>query len=67
MPTTIKELQYKICHASKQPLVHMDYDVTACYDRIGAGNLPAIWCVISSVLFNLYEGLKVPCSSHLIV
>ena len=33
-PTIIKELQYKISRASKRPLVHLDYDATACYDRI---------------------------------
>ena len=33
-PTIIEELQYKISRASKRPLVHNDYDATACYDRI---------------------------------
>ena len=33
-PTVIKELQYEITRASKRPLVHIDYDATACYDRI---------------------------------
>ena len=33
MPTFIEELVYKICHASKMCLVHMDYDATACYHR----------------------------------
>jgi hypothetical protein len=33
-PTVIEELQYEISRASKRPLVHMDYDATACYDRI---------------------------------
>ena len=33
-PTIIEELQYKISRASKRPLLHMDYDATACYDRI---------------------------------
>jgi hypothetical protein len=112
IPTVIEELQYEICRASKRPLIHLDFDATACYDRItmnlaslisrsfgqdkniafinattlkeakyilktklgiseasykhcllfpiygsgqGAGNSPAIWCVISSVLFDLYE------------
>ena len=32
--TIIEELQYEINRASKHPLVHMDYDTTACYDRI---------------------------------
>ena len=111
-PTFIEEMQYEISRASKRPLVHMDYDATACYDRIvmnfgslasrafgqhrsitfinaknlaeakyylktklgvserfykhcqifpiygsgqGAGNSPAIWCVISCVLFDVYE------------
>ena len=34
MPTIIEELQYEISRASKRPLVHKDYDATACYDRI---------------------------------
>ena len=112
IPTFIEEMQYEISRASKRPLVHMDYDATACYDRIvmnfgslasrafgqhrsitfinarnlaeakyylktklgvserfykhcqifpiygsgqGAGNSPAIWCVISCVLFDVYE------------
>lgn len=111
-PTIIKELQYQISRASKWSLIHMDYDATACYDRIilnlgsliswaygqhqsvviinakaleeakhyvktklgvsdtffqhctmfpiygsgqGAGNSPGLWCVISSVFFDLYE------------
>jgi hypothetical protein len=111
-PTIIEELQYEISRASKRPLIHMDYDATACYDRItmnlaslisraygqhrsivfinaktlksakyilktklgisetayqhctahpiygsgqGAGNSSGIWCVISSVSFDLYE------------
>lgn len=33
-PTIIEELQYEISRASKRPLVHNDYDATACYDRI---------------------------------
>ena len=33
-PTIIKEFQYEISRASKRPLVHLDYDATACYDRI---------------------------------
>ena len=33
-PTIIEEFQYKISRASKCPLVHLDYDATACYDRI---------------------------------
>ena len=33
-PTIIKEFQYEISRASKHPLVHLDYDATACYDRI---------------------------------
>ena len=33
-PTIIEELQYEICRASKHPLVHLDYDATACYDRV---------------------------------
>ena len=33
-PTIIKEFQYEISSASKHPLVHLDYDATACYDRI---------------------------------
>ena len=33
-PTVIKEFQYKISRASKRPQVHLDYDDTACYDRI---------------------------------
>lgn len=33
-PTIIEELQYEVTRASKQPLVHLDYDATACYDRI---------------------------------
>ncbi|KAL7569758.1 hypothetical protein ACA910_005702 [Epithemia clementina (nom. ined.)] len=110
-PTVIEELQYEISRASKRPSIHLDYDATACYDRIvvslgsliargfgqhrnivfvhattlqeakyflrtrlglseasyshctifpiygsgqGAGNSPAIWCCISSVLFDLY-------------
>ena len=112
IPTLCEELQYKISRASKRPLVHLDYDATACYDRIvlsfgslasrsfgqhrsivfinaktleeakyylktqlgvskrhyqhcqlypiygsgqGAGNSPAIWCVISTILFDTYE------------
>ena len=112
IPTLCEEFQYEISRASKRPLVHLDYDATACYDRIvlsvgslvsrsfgqnrsivfinaktlaeakyylktqlgvsessykhctiypiygsgqGAGNSPAIWCVISSVLFDTYE------------
>ena len=34
IPTIIEELQYEISRASKRPLVHKDYDATACYDRI---------------------------------
>jgi hypothetical protein len=34
MPTLIEEFQYEIVRASKRPLVHIDYDATACYDRI---------------------------------
>ena len=34
MPIIIEELQYKISRASKHPLVHKDYDVSACYVRI---------------------------------
>ena len=34
MPTIIEELQYEIGRASKRPLIHLDYDATACYDRI---------------------------------
>ena len=112
LPTMLEEFQYEICRASKRPLVHLDYDATACYDRIvmsfgslasrsfgqhksivfinaktleeakyylktqlgvseksyrhcqlfpiygsgqGAGNSPAIWCVISSILFDANE------------
>ena len=33
-PTIIEEFQYEISRASKRPLVHLDYDATACYDRI---------------------------------
>ena len=33
-PTIIEEFQYEISRASKHPLVHLDYDTTACYDRI---------------------------------
>ena len=112
MPTIIEELQYEICRASKRPLAHLDYDATACYDRIilslaslvsrrfgmhrqvvmvngqtllqakyllkttlgvsetlyrhceafpiygsgqGAGNSPALWCIISFVLFDVYK------------
>ena len=33
-PTIIVEFQYEISQASKRPLVHLDYDATACYDRI---------------------------------
>ena len=112
IPTMIEEFQYEISRASKRPMVHLDYDATACYDRIvmsfgglasrsfgqhrsvvfinattlteakyylktqlgvserfykhctiypiygsgqGAGNSPAIWCVISSILFETYE------------
>ena len=112
IPTLIEELQYEISWASKRPLVHLDYDATACYDRItmnlgslvsrsfgqhrsiafinartleeakyylktqlgvserhykhcllypiygsgqGAGNSPALWCVISTMLFETYD------------
>ena len=112
IPTLCEEFQYEISRASKRPLVHLDYDATACYDRIilsfgslasrsfgqnrsivfinartleqakyylktqlgvserfykhctlypiygsgqGAGNSPAIWCVVSSILFETYE------------
>ena len=112
LPTMLEEFQYEISRASKRPLIHLDYDATACYDRIvmnfgslasrsfgqhrsivfinastleqakyylktqlgisersykhckifpiygsgqGAGNSPAIWCVISCVLFDAYE------------
>ena len=34
LPTLIEEFQYEICRASRRPLVHLDYDATACYDRI---------------------------------
>ena len=33
-PTIIEEFQYEISRASKRPLVHLDYDATACYNRI---------------------------------
>ena len=33
-PTIIEGFQYEISRASKHPLVHLDYDATACYDRI---------------------------------
>ena len=33
-PTVIKELQYEITRASKRLLFHLDYNATACYDRI---------------------------------
>ena len=33
-PTIIEEFQYEIRRASKHPLVHLDYDATACYNRI---------------------------------
>ena len=33
-PTLIKEFQNEICCASRQPLVHLNYDATSCYDRI---------------------------------
>ena len=112
MPTILEELQYEICQASRRPLIHTDYDATACYDRVimniggliarcfgqhrsvvfingntlkeakyllktqlkvpkkfyqhslvfpiygcgqGAGNLPGLWCCISSILFDCYE------------
>ena len=112
LPTLIEELQYEISRATKRPLVHLDYDATACYDRItmnlgslvsrtfgqhrsiafinartleeakyylktqlgvserhykhcllypiygsgqGAGNSPALWCVISTMLFETYD------------
>ena len=32
--TIIEEFQYEISRASKHQLVHLDYDATACYDRI---------------------------------
>lgn len=32
--TIIEELQYEITQASKRLLIHIDYDATACYDRI---------------------------------
>jgi len=34
VPTFIEEMQYEICRASRQPLVHLDFDATSCYDRI---------------------------------
>ena len=34
LPTMLEEFQYEISRASKRPLVHLDYDATACYDRI---------------------------------
>ena len=33
-PTIIEEFQYEISRASKHPLVHLDYNATACYNRI---------------------------------
>ena len=42
-PTIIEEFQYEISRASKRPLVHLDYDATACYDRI----ILPIACLIS--------------------
>ena len=33
-PRIIEKFQYEISRASKRPLVHLDYDATACYDRI---------------------------------
>ena len=33
-PTIIEEFQYEITRASKRPLVHFDYNATACYARI---------------------------------
>ena len=33
-PKIIEEFQYEISRASKRPLVHLDYDATACYNRI---------------------------------
>ena len=33
-PTILEELQYEISRASKRPLIHNDYDASACYDRI---------------------------------
>ena len=34
-PQTIRRSpRYEISQASKRPLVHLDYDATACYDRI---------------------------------
>ena len=33
-PTIIEEFQYEISRASKRPLVHLDYDATACYNSI---------------------------------
>ena len=34
MPTMTEELQDEISQSSKCPLVHRDYDATACYDCI---------------------------------
>ena len=34
LPTMLEEFQYEISLSSKRPLVHLDYDATACYDRI---------------------------------
>ena len=33
-PTIIEEFQYEISRASKRPLVHLDYDATACSSSI---------------------------------
>ena len=33
-PMLIKEFQNEICHASRRPLVHLNYDAASCYDRI---------------------------------
>lgn len=33
-PIILEELQFEISRASKRPLIHNDYDATACYDKI---------------------------------
>ena len=33
-PTLIEEFQNEICHTSRRPLVHLNYNAALCYDRI---------------------------------
>ena len=33
-PTLIEEFQNEICHASRRPLVHLDYNAAPCYNHI---------------------------------